>query len=136
MSDDDALFQTGTEDALGLHLDEVGAERVAGHLVVRPMHLQPYGLVHGGVYAMMAESLASIGAAFAAHRHEPGQGAVGLENHTSFLRSTGLGATIHGEAVVRHGGRRVQVWTVSMRDADGQELAISTVRLLVVRPGG
>jgi uncharacterized protein (TIGR00369 family) len=125
-------FHGGYVDAFGLILDEVTGERVTGHLEVEERHLQPFGLVHGGVFAAIAETLASIGASLAAHQRDPGHGAVGLENHTSFLRSAGLGATIHGEAVVRHGGRRVQVWTVSMRDARGIELAISTVRLLVV----
>ncbi len=118
---------------LGLRLDEVGAERVTGHLDVGPEHLQPYGLVHGGVYAAIAETLASLGAMAAARRNGPSLGAVGLENHTSFLRGVGAGRRIEAEAVVRHGGRRVHHWTVTMRDAsDGRELAVSAVRLLVV----
>jgi acyl-coenzyme A thioesterase PaaI-like protein len=69
----------------------------------------------------------------AARRNGPSLGAVGLENHTSFLRGVGAGRRIEAEAVVRHGGRRVHHWTVTMRDAsDGRELAVSAVRLLVV----
>ena len=126
------LLRPGATDAFGLELDVITSERVTGRLVAEARHLQPFGLVHGGVFATIAESLASIGATVAAGEREPGRGAVGLENHTSFLRSAGVGTTIHGEAVVRHGGRRVQVWTVTMRDDAGIELAISTVRLLVV----
>lgn len=118
---------------MGLEVDEVGAERVTGHLDVGTEHLQPYGLVHGGVYAAVAETLASLGAMAAARREGPSLGAVGLENHTSFLRAVGAGRRIEATAVVRHGGRRVHHWTVTMRDAsDGRELAVSTVRLLVV----
>ena len=130
------LPRPGAADSFGLELDEVGATRVTGHLVAEERHLQPFGLVHGGTFATIAESLASIGASVAAQEREPGHGAVGLENHTSFLRSARLGTVICGEAVVRHGGRRVQVWTVTMSDDAGVELAISTVRLLVVATPG
>ena len=121
---------------LGLQLDEVTATRVTAHLEVGPQHLQPYGLIHGGVHAAIAETLASIGAAVSAGSDGSDRGAVGLENHTSFLRTAVAGHRIEAEAVVRHAGRRVHQWAVTMRDAaDGRELANSTVRLLVVRPG-
>ena len=120
---------------MGLELDEVTPVRVTGHLAVGPEHLQPYGLVHGGVYAAIAETLASVGAMVVAGADGSGRGAVGLENHTSFLRTTGAGRRIVAEAVVRHGGRRVHQWAVTMRDGeDGRELATSTVRLLLVSP--
>jgi 1,4-dihydroxy-2-naphthoyl-CoA hydrolase len=121
---------------IGLEFDEVGPARVTGHLEVGEEHLQPYGLVHGGVYASMAESLASVGAAMAAREAGLG-GAVGLENHTSFLRRARGGERIEAEAVPRHTGRRVHSWVVSIRAAsDGRELAVSTVRLLTVEPEG
>jgi 1,4-dihydroxy-2-naphthoyl-CoA hydrolase len=132
----DEEIASGFVDLIGLQLDEVGPARVTGHLVVGPAHLQPYGLVHGGVYATIAESLASIGAALTAHQAGLG-GAVGLENHTSFLRAARAGERIEAEAVPRHVGRRVHHWTVTMRAfSDGRELAVSTVRLLTVEPRG
>lgn len=132
----DIDLQAGFVGLLGLHLDEITPRRVTAHLEIGPEHLQPYGLVHGGVYAAIAETLASLGATVAAAEVSPGQGAVGLENHTSFLRSARAGERVEAEAVVRHGGRRVHHWTVTMRAAaDGRELAVSTVRLLVVEPG-
>lgn len=122
----------GLVASLGLQLDEVSPQRVTAHLDVTEQHLQPYGVVHGGVYCTIAETVASIGAHVAASAREPGLGAVGLENHTSFLRTVGLGARIVAEALPRSAGRRQQHWTVVMRDGDGRELALSTVRLLVV----
>jgi 1,4-dihydroxy-2-naphthoyl-CoA hydrolase len=121
---------------IGLELDEVTPRQVTAHLEVGPGHLQPYGLVHGGVYAAIAETLASVGAALAIGSREPGRGAVGLENHTSFLRVARAGERVEAVAVARHSGRRVQHWTVTMRAAsDGRELAVSTVRLLAVDAG-
>ncbi len=126
-------LQSGFVGLIGLQLDELTPKRVTGHLDVGAEHLQPYGLVHGGVHAAIAETLASIGAALAANQAEPGRGAVGLENHTSFLRAARVGERIEAEAVARHAGRRVQQWAVTMRAAsDGRELAVSTVRLLLI----
>jgi uncharacterized protein (TIGR00369 family) len=126
---------TGFVGLLGLQFDEISAERVVAHLEVGPQHLQPFGLVHGGVYAAIAETLASVGATVAAGTDGSGRGAVGLENHTSFLRTAGVGHRVDAEAVARHAGRRVHQWAVTMRDAqDGRELATSTVRLLLVSP--
>lgn len=125
-------IDAGLNGYIGLVIDEIGTDRVRGHLEVGPQHLQPFGLVHGGVYAVIGETLASVGASIAAHSRDPGHGCVGLENHTSFLRAAGSGTVIQAEAVSRHGGRRVQHWTVTMRDGAGRELALTTVRLLVV----
>jgi uncharacterized protein (TIGR00369 family) len=120
---------------LGLQFDEVTSARVTAHLEIGEQHLQPYGLVHGGVYAAVAETLASIGAMVAAGSDGSGRGAVALENHTSFLRTARAGERVDAEATVRHAGRRVHQWAVTMRDAqDGRELATSTVRLLLVNP--
>jgi uncharacterized protein (TIGR00369 family) len=128
-------FNAGFVGLLGIQFDEVTAERVTAHLEVGPQHLQPYGLVHGGVYAAIAETLASVGATVAAGGDGSERGAVGLENHTSFLRTARAGQRVDAEAVARHAGRRVHQWAVTMRDAeDGRELANSTVRVLLVDP--
>ena len=125
----------GFTGLMGLQIDEASATRVVAHLEVGAQHLQPYGLVHGGVYAAIAETLASIGAMVAAASDGSGRGVVGLENHTSFLRPARLGQRIEAEAVARHAGRRVHQWAVTMRNAqDGRELANSTVRLLLIAP--
>ena len=125
----------GFPGLIGLQLDEMSPTRVTAHLEVGSQHLQPLGLVHGGLYATIAETLASIGAALSAAAQRPGHGVVGLENHTSFLRAGRAGDRIEAEALARQPGRRVQRWTVTMRRAgDGRELAASTVSLLLVRP--
>jgi uncharacterized protein (TIGR00369 family) len=126
---------SGFTGLMGLEIDEVSPTRVTAHLEVTEKHLQPYGLVHGGVYAAIAETVASIGAMVAAAADGSGRGAVGLENHTSFLRASRAGQRIEAEAVARHAGSRVHQWEVTMRNAqDGRELATSTVRLLLLAP--
>jgi 1,4-dihydroxy-2-naphthoyl-CoA hydrolase len=128
-------LSAGFVSLIGLEFDAVTPERVTAHLAVGERHLQPYGLVHGGVHAAIAETLASVGAAVAVREAGGAGGVVGLENHTSFLRTARAGERVEAEAVPLHGGRRVQSWEVSMRAAsDGRVLAVSRVRLLVVNP--
>ena len=84
----------------------------------------------------MAESACSIGASLSARQREPDAVCVGLENHTTFLRATRVGAVLELEARPRHAGRRTQSWSVVIREKErGREVAMSTVRLMVVRPG-
>lgn len=126
----------GFAEILAVEWLETTASRVAGRVVVNKAHLQPYGIVHGGVWASIAESAASIGAHLSAISRDPEAGAVGLENHTTFLRAAGEGATVEFEALPVFAGRRTQAWEVVLRDAgSGKEVARSQVRLMVVRPG-
>src|SRR5689334_12802705 len=71
--------------AAGLHFDEISADRVVGHIDVDPDHHTPWGVVHGGVYATAIESATSVGASFAVK--DTGRFAVGLANHTEFVRA-------------------------------------------------
>src|SRR5258708_39453684 len=126
----------GLDAVLGVQWEEMSPTRVRSRLVIDERHLQPYGIVHGGVYAAVAESAASIGAALSAQTFDPANGAVGLENHTTFLRAVGPGTEVVIEATPLHAGRRTQAWQVSVREASsGREPAPSRVPLMVVRPG-
>jgi 1,4-dihydroxy-2-naphthoyl-CoA hydrolase len=85
-------------------------------------------MIHGGVYAAIAETLASTGTArgvFAA-----GSGALGMANNTNFLRPITEGS-VHGAAVAVHRGRTSWVWDVEMRDDDGRLGATSRVTIAV-----
>lgn len=97
---------------------------------VRPELLQPFGLVHGGVYAAIAETLASIGTFVGVH--EQGMAAMGLSNSTSFLRPI-LAGTIHAEARPLHRGRTTWLWDVTCADDAGRACAITRMTI-AVRP--
>src|ERR1700724_3796690 len=103
----------GFDGLYGLVLTAVAEDRVSAEVEVRDELKQPAGLVHGGVYASIAESLASIGTAFQVMPE--GKVAMGLGNHTSFMRPITEG-TIHGEATVLHRGRTTWVWDVRITD--------------------
>ena len=92
-----------TFDALvGLRRLEITDEIARGEVPVRREIMQPWGLVHGGVYASVAESLASWATAMAVI--PGGDLALGQSNHTHFLRPISAG-TIHALATRRHRGR-------------------------------
>jgi uncharacterized protein (TIGR00369 family) len=116
-------------DALvGIEVLEVGAERMCGRVAVRPEICQPFGVVHGGVYATLAESLASRGTGAGVW----GQPVLpfGLSNNTSFLRPVGAGY-INAVATPLHRGRTTWVWDVEMTDDAGKRCAVSRVTVAV-----
>lgn len=112
----------------GIELTNASSDLAAGRILVNENHHQPYGLVHGGVYCTLAETLASTGAAMWAV--EQGMaGAVGVSNKTDFLRGTTDGVLL-GEATPIHRGRTQQLWQVNItREEDGKLAAQSQVRL-------
>ena len=115
---------------LGFELFETGEELARGRAQVGDEHRQPYGIVHGGVYAALAETVASH--ATAAVVEADGDIAVGQSNNTTFMRPIFSG-TIHAEARRRHRGRTTWVWDVEMTDDDGRPCALSRLTI-AVRP--
>ena len=111
-----------------LHLDEIGPSRVTGRLTVGPAHHQPFGIVHGGVWASIVETVASHGGALAAN--EMGMaGVVGTSNLTDFLRSHREGR-VDAVGTPVFVGRTQQLWTVEItRPSDGKLVARGQVRL-------
>jgi 1,4-dihydroxy-2-naphthoyl-CoA hydrolase len=120
---------SGFDHLYGLELVELTDEHVRGQVQVRDELKQPMGLVHGGVYAAIAESLASIATAVAVGREE--KLATGLSNQTSFLRPITDG-TIHAVGTRKHAGRTTWVWEVEMTDDQGR-LCVLTRMTIAVR---
>jgi 1,4-dihydroxy-2-naphthoyl-CoA hydrolase len=118
----------GFDGLYGLELTELSDEIARGHVIVRDALKQPAGLVHGGVYAAVAESLASFGTAVSVLPE--GKLAMGLSNQTSFLRPITAG-TIEAVAVRRHRGRTTWVWEVEMSDDRGRLCVLSRVTIAV-----
>ena len=123
-------LRSAFDDLVGLEFDVVERGRVTAYLDVDARHHQPFGLVHGGVYATVIEAVASVGAHVLVSGH--GQTAVGVHNATDFLRPHAEGRlVIVGEPV--HVGRTQQLWQVDVtRATDGKTVARGHVRLSVV----
>ena len=120
----------GFDDLYGLELLEVTEELTRGRVAVRDSVKQPFGLVHGGVLAAVAETLASVGTAVAVAPQ--GMAAMGMSNSTSFLRPITEG-TIHARATRRHRGRTTWIWDVEITDDAGRMCALTRMTI-AVRP--
>jgi len=119
-------------DHSGLELTDASVDHCEGRIEINENHHQPYGVVHGGVYCMMIETLASTGAALWAMDRGMG-GAVGLSNKTDFIRATKDGVLL-GRATPIHRGRTQQLWQVDVtRESDGKLVAQGQVRLQNVK---
>ena len=118
------------DGVLGFEILESGEGHARGRFEVTDAVRQPFGVVHGGAYAAMAETLASATTYFAVN--DGGDIAVGQSNHTSFLRPVAEG-TVQAEARCRHRGRTSWVWEVEFTDGQGRLCALSRITL-AVRP--
>ena len=117
--------------ALGIEMLEVTPERVLARLEAGPQHHQPYGVLHGGVYCSIVETVASYGAG---HRALAlGQkGVLGVSNATEFFRSHSRGE-LRCEGRPLHTGRSAHVWEVRVtRGSDGKLVARGQVRFHVL----
>jgi 1,4-dihydroxy-2-naphthoyl-CoA hydrolase len=118
------------DDVLGFELLELSAERVRAQFAVERHVTQPFGLVHGGAYAALAESMVSMATLTAIEGD--GMLAVGQSNSTTFLRPVTAGS-VHAEGVPLHRGRTTWVWDVRFTDDDERLCAISRMTM-AVRP--
>ena len=124
------VLEETLDSHLGFEYFDIKEDSARGSVAVTNRVCQPYGLVHGGVYAALAESLASI--ATVAAIYDDGNIAVGLSNATSFIRPATEG-TLHAHAKRRHRGRTTWIWDVDITD-DQDRLCATTRVTMAVRP--
>jgi 1,4-dihydroxy-2-naphthoyl-CoA hydrolase len=120
----------GFDRLYGLELLSVSDGEVRAQVVVNPDLKQAAGLVHGGVYAAMAESMASLATAIGVIKD--GSMAMGLSNSTSFLRPVTEG-TVHAVATRLHRGRTTWVWDVRFSNDEDRTCALTRMTI-AVRP--
>lgn len=120
----------GFDRLYGLELLSCSDSEVRAQLPVREAVTQPLGLIHGGVYASMAESMTSLATALVVLAQ--GETAMGQSNNTSFLRPITAG-TVHAHATRIHRGRSTWVWDVRFSDDEERTCAITRMTI-AVRP--
>jgi 1,4-dihydroxy-2-naphthoyl-CoA hydrolase len=121
------------DGVLGIEVTDADPKVAHGRMPVSDANRQPYGIVHGGAYAALAETVVSLTTAMAVYND--GMIAVGQSNHTSFLRPISEG-TVHAEARCRHRGRTSWVWEVDCTDDEGRLCAVVRVTMAVRPPPG
>lgn len=118
-------FSAGFSRTLGLDVEAVGPDEVVASFEVRPEHLQPHGILHGGVHCTVVETVASIGAStWLGDRGVP----VGVANQTDFLRAVRSGR-LSSRATPVFRGRTQQLWAVETRDQEGRLVARGQLRM-------
>ena len=121
-------YETTFDALIGLQIHSVSVEEATASVPVRDAVKQPMGLVHGGLYASIAESLASMATAMGVA--DDGKQAMGLSNATSFLRPITEG-TVHATARRLHAGRTTWVWDVEITDDQGRRCALTRMTIAV-----
>ena len=123
--EDSPDLQGGFIRLVGIRFEEVSGDRVVLTCPVTADLHQPFGLVHGGVHATLAETAASVAAAL----WFGGRGkVVGVSNHTDFLRAV-RGGELRAEATPLARGRTTQLWQVEISDDRQRLVAHAKVRL-------
>ena len=121
---------SGFADEIGVEWIDLDPDNARARIKVEPRHLQPNGVVHGGVYASLAESISSA-STYGAVRDD-GMVAFGQANNATFLRPI-TGGHVNASAQTRQRGRSIWIWDVELSDDDGNTCAL--VRMTIaVRP--
>lgn len=115
---------------LGIEFLEIGDDYLVGRVPVDARTHQPFGLLHGGVSVVLAETLGSVGANYAS---PAGHQAVGLDINANHLRGVKTGWVI-GTARAVHIGRTTQVWQIDMRNEAGEMTCASRLTMAVLAP--
>lgn len=114
---------------LGIEFLEVGEDFIRARVPVDRRTVQPYGLLHGGVAVVLAETLGSCGAAFAVPQ---GQRVVGLDINANHLKGTS-GGWVTGIARPVHVGRSTQVWSIELTNDAGELTCVSRITMAVLQ---
>ena len=113
---------------LGIEFSEVGDDFIRARMPVDARTRQPFGLLHGGVSVVLAETLGSMGAFYSC---PAGQRAVGLDINANHLRAATSG-WVTGTARPVHIGRTTQVWQIDIANEAGDMVCVSRITMAVL----
>ena len=115
---------------LGMEFVQVGDDFIIGRVPVDDRTRQPYGLLHGGVSVVLAETLGSCGAAYSS---PPDYRAVGLDINANHIKGATSG-WVTGITRAVHIGRTTQVWQIDLTNDAGQITCVSRITMAVLAP--
>ncbi len=125
-----AIHKDTAVQQLGIEFLEVGPDFIRARVPVDTRTRQPYGLLHGGVSVVLAETLGSCGAAYSCPE---GHRAVGLDINANHLRGATSG-WVTGVARPVHIGRTTQVWQIDLSNEAGELTCVSRITMAVLAP--
>ena len=123
-------FQKNTmTEKIGIEITDFGDDFICGKMPVDHRTVQPFGLLHGGASATLAETLGSIAGGLKVDREL--QTVVGVEINCNHLRSAKDG-WVYGKATPVKIGRKIQVWNIEIKNDDEKLVCVSRLTLAVV----
>ena len=118
-------------EVLGIEITSIEEGVVMGKMPVDSRTHQPYGMLHGGASVVLAETLGSIGSHFLVSKQ--GKAAVGLEVNANHLKSIRSG-WVFGEARIVKKGGRIHVWSIDLKDIEGELICTSRLTVMIITP--
>ena len=128
MSESVLPFQNTIHETLGVRLLEATPDKVVLEMDVGPAVHQPFGILHGGASAVIAESAASMGAYMNCEPDK--QYCVGTDLNISHLRAKRDGVVRATATPVRK-GRTMHVWQIDVTQEDGKQVAVARCTLAI-----
>lgn len=116
-------------DSLGMVLTKIEEGYVEGTMPVDARTHQPYGRLHGGATAALAETLGSVGSHFLVEKE--GKGAVGVEINANHLRGVSKGL-VTGKATIVHKGGKMHVWNIDVSDEQERLVAVARLTVMII----
>ena len=117
-------------EVLGIEITSIEEDKVTGRMPVDSRTHQPYGMLHGGASVVLAETLGSIGSHFLVK--DEGKAAVGVEVNANHLKSV-VSGWVYGEAQIVHRGRKLHVWSIDLKNEDGEIICTSRLTVMIIK---
>src|SRR4029079_1824447 len=129
MEKTNSAFRRGMAEAIGIEIITLTKDKVVATMPVDERTRQPFGLLHGGASAALAQTVASIGAYM--NVDQATQAAVGVELNANHVRGK-TGRTVTATATPVHRGRTIHVWDIRIEDEESRLVCVSRCTLAIV----
>ena len=124
----DSIQNTMTS-TIGIEITDIGDDFICGKMPVDERTTQPFGLLHGGASAALAETLGSIGGGIKVYSNN--KTVVGIEINANHLKSARDG-WVYGKATPIRMGKKIQVWNIEITNGDDDLICVSRLTLAVI----
>ena len=124
----DSIQNTMTS-TIGIEITDIGDDFICGKMPVDERTTQPFGLLHGGASAALAETLGSIGGGIKVYSNN--ETVLGIEINANHLKSVRNG-WVYGKATPIRIGKKIQVWNIEITNEDDDLICVSRLTLAVI----
>lgn len=123
-------IQNTMTSTIGIEITDIGDDFICGKMPVDERTTQPFGLLHGGASAALAETLGSIGGGIKVYQNN--ETVVGIEINANHLKSARDG-WVYGKASPIRIGKKIQVWNIEISNESNDLICVSRLTLAVIK---